>query len=586
MSYYLNILKDNPLGFWPLDEVHPSASANDVSGCGNHGTYTGTFTSNIMPLVYGGSFATKINNESYVVFPTNNNFYKNAGYGGFATSNYSDNDFSLEIWFKSNISSDTLVPIIADVTNSIGLFYKNGNLIFSIGSESLWYKLSFSEKAMHIVAKYNITNLEIYADGALVASKNIESFKFTNSSVSFQSGPTLNAGDSFLIDAPAIYRYGLSDVQIYRHFYAGLDHTQPIHIVYPDDGILLGLHGQNIAPIFIYEYSKDIQWQSFINDDTYYDEDKKYITFKKTDTVESKTFIIEDVFNVPSEAPISSSKVEWKGDKGITVEASINGSSWVSCTNNSALPQFFNKDSNITSNIIYIKITMTSPDTSKDFPRLSLFKISFYSKKESYAHNYGYYAESEGEYDLANFSYPVLIRHPNVGLKTKGTGGFNIDIDRSIQSVELMFTPSNYLSTTMFYSASATGSPETVFGWLGSAMLKTNIAKIFINGVDKTSMSNISDHLVLGEPHHIVLVFTAPITNTLWFNHSPSMPLGSVANYQNIGLYRYQLSDDQILNHYNLYCGKPAVSASDSSLTLTETEVSTYNQDYLIVSSA
>jgi len=64
------------------------------------------------------------------------------------------------------------------------------------------------------------------------------------------------------------------------------------------------------------------------------------------------------------------------------------------------------------------------------------------------------------------------------------------------------------------------------------------------------------------------------------------MPLGSVSNYQNIGLYRYQLSDSQITTHYNLYCGKPSTSASNSSLTLTESSVSTYNQDYLIVSSA
>lgn len=584
MSYYLNVIKDNPIVFLPLDETHPSASANDISGCGNHGTYTGSFSSNIMPLVYGGSYATVITNSSYIELNTSNNYYKTNGPGGFATSNYSDNDFSLELWFKSKINSTSLTPLLADSTNSIGIFYENGNIIFNIGGESLFYKLSFSEKAMHVVAKYNVSSMEIYIDGGLVAWKNIEGFKFSNNSIDFNIGPA-NSGDSFLVDAPAIYRYGLSPVQVYKHYYAGLDHTQPIHIVAPDNGILLGMHGQNIAPVFVYEYNKDIQWQSFIDENTYYNETEKYITFKETDVPGSKNLIIEDFVNIPLEANISSSKIEWKGDKGIQVETSINGTTWLPCTNNSSLPQF-NKESYTGSNILYIKITLTSADTTKDFPRLSLFKISFYSKKESYAHNYGYYAESAKEYDLANFSYPVLIRHPNVGLKTKGTGGFDIAIDQTIQSVELMFTPSDYLSTTMFYSASATGSPETVFGWNGSAMLKTNIAKVFINGVNKTSMSNISDHLVLGEPHHIVLVFTNPILNTLKFNYSPSMPLGSISNYHNIGLYRYQLSDSQITTHYDLYCGKPSTSASNSSLTLTESSVSTYNQDYLIVSSA
>jgi len=75
MSYYLNVIKDNPLGLWPLDES-VFTTANDISGCGNHGLYNGTFNSNIMPLVYGGSFATKITNTSSISYNTNKNFYK------------------------------------------------------------------------------------------------------------------------------------------------------------------------------------------------------------------------------------------------------------------------------------------------------------------------------------------------------------------------------------------------------------------------------------------------------------------------------------------------------------------------------
>jgi hypothetical protein len=584
MSYYLNVIKDNPLGFWPLDES-TFTTANDISGCGNHGSYSGSFSSNIMPLVYGGSFATKIKNTSSISYSVNKNFYKNSGYGGFATSQYSDNDFSLEVWFKQNITTSGLTPIIADSTNLIGLFYQNGNIIFNLGSESLTHKLSFSEKAMHIVAKYNVHTMEIYIDGRLITSKSVSNFKFTNSSISFVSGPTTNAADSFLIDAPAIYRYGLSAMQVYKHYYAGLDHTQPVHIVAPDDGLLLGLHGQNIAPIFVYEYTKDSQWQLFLDENTYYDEKKKYIGFNQTNTVESKEFIINDVFHIPSGIPIVSSKVEWRGDKNISVETSLDGITYESCTNGSSLPQF-NKESYTGENIVYLRIAMSSQDTSKDLPRLSLFKISFYSKKELYAHNYGYYAESNKEYDFANFSYPVLIRHPNVGIKTKGTGGFKVAVDQEVRSVEFMFTPSSVSDNTIFYCGPSGSYPEVKLGWTNSGSVKSNISKVYVNGVDKTGSTNLKNEFVVGEPHHVFIVFVGPVLNDLQFNYTSSSNFGPACNYQNIALYKYEVLEPMILNHYNLYCGKPAVSVSDSSMQLTESSVSTYNQDYLIVSSA
>ena len=40
MSYQLRVIKDNPVGLWPLDESSGSV-ASDISGCGNNGAYTG-----------------------------------------------------------------------------------------------------------------------------------------------------------------------------------------------------------------------------------------------------------------------------------------------------------------------------------------------------------------------------------------------------------------------------------------------------------------------------------------------------------------------------------------------------------------
>ena len=65
MSYQLRILKDKPLGFWLLDESS-GTTAFDYSGSGNNGTYTGSLTTNIMPMVLGGVSATKISPTQYI----------------------------------------------------------------------------------------------------------------------------------------------------------------------------------------------------------------------------------------------------------------------------------------------------------------------------------------------------------------------------------------------------------------------------------------------------------------------------------------------------------------------------------------
>ncbi len=67
MSYQLKVIKDYPIGFWPLDESSGSTAA-DISGCGNNGTYVGSPAANMLPLVPGGISGTRITNTAYATF--------------------------------------------------------------------------------------------------------------------------------------------------------------------------------------------------------------------------------------------------------------------------------------------------------------------------------------------------------------------------------------------------------------------------------------------------------------------------------------------------------------------------------------
>jgi hypothetical protein len=60
MTYQLKVIKDYPIGFWPLDESS-GTTASDISGCGNNATYVGSPAANMLPIIPGGGSGTKDN---------------------------------------------------------------------------------------------------------------------------------------------------------------------------------------------------------------------------------------------------------------------------------------------------------------------------------------------------------------------------------------------------------------------------------------------------------------------------------------------------------------------------------------------
>ena len=115
-------------------------------------------------------------------------------------------------------------------------------------------------------------------------------------------------------------------------------------------------------------------------------------------------------------------------------------------------------------------------------------------------------------------------------------------------------------------------------------MSKTNIAALYVNGVNKTSETNVSNVFKVGQLHHVVVVFSSAVSNDIRFNYSL---YGSVsALYQYITLYKDALTSTQASNNYEYYTKKQNVSITDSStMTLTENAVEGYNNDWLVIQS-
>jgi hypothetical protein len=475
---------------------------------------------------------------------------------------------------------------MGDLTENVGLFYQKGNIIFAVDTEEISYTVPYLNKAHYIVATYNKDSISLYLDSELVASKELTNFTFSNSDLSMESGPTLNSGDYFLINGMAAYRYSLTLTQIQAHH--NLAKTLiPIQVATPEVGELFEFYDNSISTQYSYSYPANKPWSNFVTEDLYYDVPNNYLKMLAGTGV-SKTVVIEDFITIPSGPTIDSSTIEWYGDNGITIQSSVDGVTYQSCVNGQSIPQYklgsFNSSRNL-----YLKITMSTTDDSKYLPRLDSISIRFYNDQKMYAQNStSYFTTLEGqsgvtkfEVNLSNDIYPILSRDKRNGLKVVQDSGFDITTDRLTQTIEFFYTPYALTDSGLISSLADTFYYASNYSWRNSGTIsKTNISAIYVNGINKTSQTNVANVFTQGELHYVVIVFTSPVSDAIKFNHS--LYGGVPALYQNVILYETAFDSTAAQLHYDLYMGTNPTILDDSSFTVTENSVTPYNNDWLV----
>jgi hypothetical protein len=616
MSYKYTILSDNPILYYRSNELlvnsistyqdvldeygtytaflaafpnYQAAGTNliqDSSPCNNDGGYSGVLDSSRLPLIPGESFAMKIDIDNNIVVFADLDYNQSTAAGGFGTASTSDNDFTLEFWFYPSFTTTNKTPLMGDLTENVGLFYDKGNVTFAVDSEEITYTLPYLKKAYHVVATYSQDSISLYLDKNLVISKALTNFVFTNSTLSLQSGPTLSSNDYFLINAIAAYRYALPQSRIEFH-YNMAQTLIPIQVATPDAGELFEFYDNAITTQFSYSYPANKGWNNFLTEDLYYDTEDDYIQIAKGSGV-SKTVILQDFITIPSGPTMDSSRIEWDGDNGIIVESSVDGITYQSCINGQAIPQY-KLGSFHASRSLHLKITMSTTDDSKYLPILDTLSMSFYNDQRMYAQNYtSYFTTLEGvsgvtefEVSLSNNLYGILSRDARNGLRVVQDSGFYINTDRLINTIEFFYTPSTLTDSGLISSLGDIHYSASNYSWRNSGTIsKSNISAIYVNGVNKTSQTNVSNVFAQGELHHVVMVFTSPISSNIKFNHSL---YGAVpALYQNVIMYQTAFDSTAADLHYDLYMGTSPTILNDSSFTVTENSVTPYDNDWLV----
>ena len=492
----------------------------------------------------------------------------------------------MEIWFYPKITTTNKTDIFVDQTSNVGLFYEKGNLSFEIDDYIINYTIPYIKKSHHIVAVYSVNNISLYVDGMIVGSKQVTSYPaLTNTGSEFQIGPTANSSDSFIVDAPAIYRYGLKSDTVYSHYIYG----QPMNIFQvatPEEGSIFTLSDQNLRKPFSYSYPFSKSLSNFVNEDIVYNEIDQSISIIPTSTSVSKTVEFTDFIIVPTNIGLAFSRIEWSGENGISVETSVDGTTYVSCVNGQNIPQYENGDFDETGNI-YIKFTLSTSDASKYVPKLSYLNISFYPNMTLSADNFGdTIVFAEKEYFLGNKNYNILSRDYRNGLRCQVNSGFTLNTDTLIKTIEFFYTPETLGDSGLVSSLADTTYAASNYSWRNSGTIsKTNVSAIYINGVDKTSETNVSNVFKVGELHHVVIVYTEYVSDDIKFNYSL---YGAVdALYKNIAIYPSAFTSEIALNHYNLYIEKAisVVDGNSTAITVTEETPLVYNNDWIVLQS-
>ena len=622
MSYKSAVLYDYPIAYYPLDDLttvdlvedftdflaqfatyqdvldNVSSYANiygdiayDHSGCENDGNYVGDPDTDLVPIVAGNSRSTNITNANSVVYNINNDYTASATTSQFGTAESSDNDFTIEFWFYPSFTTSAETPIVADPTNEVGVFYEKGNITFKVDTEQVTYTLPSVNKVFYIVCSYNQNYLYIYVDGKLVEYKQLTNFLFTNTSISLQSGPTSSANDYFLINSVAIYRYELSQQAINYHMYEGRS-LLPTQVAESDNGQTFNIYDDNLNTTFKYSYPANKSWLDIVEDGLYYIEEGDYLEMIKTSSPASSTVVMNDFIPVNSSIDADRSKIEWHGDNGISISISSDGTTYTTCVNGGQIPGY---DLNTFGSLqgLYIRITMTSSDTSKFIPRLYDITVTFANDQRLASENgYAYITSLEGDnavsdYRIAfgNKKYDILSMHKLNGLKTVTDSGFHVTTAEGINTVEFFYTPDSLTDSGLISTTATNGYAASNYSWRNSGTIsKTNISAIYVNGVNKTSETNVSNVFKEDQLHHVIVVFGSAVSNEIRFNYSL---YGSVpALYQYIAIYPGQFTSTIATDHYDYYIRRDSVSITDTStMTMTEDGVNASDNDWIVIQS-
>lgn len=479
--------------------------------------------------------------------------------------------FAISLYLKLGDSFTDQASILYDATNGFGLKVEKSNLIFSVtdSSNSLIstrYKLPDISKAIHLVASYSKGTMSLIVDG--IAQSQVQlpsSFKFKSTST---LSLTSSVASSFiLIDKVEVFNESLQQSYIMAEKSLDLVYQNPGQVASLDDASYFSF-SKNLKPIttgFSYGNNKFFSTAESFN---LIETSDSYI--KIVDGINSGYFT-DSVF-LPTVEDTSHNQIDWYGDSGgIQVSYNTDGSNtYIPLSNHSNIPGF-------TGGMLYYKVELLRYSSTLESPAFTGMSFVVYDSKSFYSDNTLYSLATDFNYSVGGDSSSLIDQSYANGIKTM-SGGFSINTDEA-RSIEFMFMPTSLSQACLLDCGSSR------YSWSAAgAITKTNIASIYVNGINLYSQTSVANVFIPGVWHHVVITLGSNEASPVFINQSKTGTLIGPDNmFAHLGIYDYDMSAKAI-KHYKYLTSRVSETTISDAIIIGTDQYSGYNVDRVVLS--
>lgn len=539
MTYIYHVLKDGPIGLWSFD----STPLNDSSGYGNNATFTGSPTTT-RPIVAGGVAAQHVDSGDTINYPVSSVMIQGR----------ETRAFSLEAWIKPQSGTAAIIA-----RNNSGLFLDGLVLRFSMQFTDL-ISVTYSNldpgEIYHVVATYDGKSMILYLNGTSVASTEIEDEQISAGIADTTSTLKTTMSSVMVMDTPAVYNYAVDYVRVNRHYNIGVDYPEIVNLSLNNGGKYYTFSDDTASVYSDTDFGITDDWNLGTFTGNVAEVDGKLVNLYDETSTEWLTGTWTYQFSIDSDTgagiTLNGSRITWDSPDSITVEVSIDDTTWTPVTNGSSIVGTQSLSSGYA-----IAVRVTIPTTTTQQAVVDSLRIVLYTDKTIKGSDENLLASFVAplQVTLAERTYPPAAFNDNAGVLLPASNGVTIPADTD-------FDP--YTAVEMTVRVETSAASKTVLS-VGSATITTNgsgqwtfsgLTALYVDGVSVTSPYT----LPTGKWHHVLAVF-AGATQPVNIATNYPMRLGYVALYTNT----ITATDADAI--YDAWVGTAAIQIADNSVS-------------------
>jgi len=486
--YSRRILSERPWAAWSLDTV--AATYPDMAGGLNDASQVGSAVTVYPALVAGAGGSVIITDAATLEFP-NEVFTNNRGM----------RSFTLETWIKP-IELGGPILILGHDLNS-GLIIDGQEIQFTVPFDvpvTCTYVFEDVE-TYHVVGVFDGAAVHLYVNGDLQDSVSLEQENVDNGFDTFPqdeliTGDTLETGQLFALDSPAIYATALTPTQIQNHFRWGRAVATAEEIVGSSLGVWHSFTDPHADKAFVQEWDTQETWDATLHENVIITADGVLPADDENLDSLAGTVIVSVPLGVDGDV-INAVKIDWVAEGNYTVETSLDGTTWDVVANHSLVPDII-APFTVDGIFLQARITFTG-GVADDLSIFRSLRLTVYATAFLSASNSTRIAEVSGNVILANVHNEPIEQNDLRGARIDG-GSIEIDEDvdvdtpQDINAVEL-WVKFNVLSGAFYVVDTRSGSATTRprIQWTGTTMqIDGTYGRLYINGVRTFGITDVT----------------------------------------------------------------------------------------------